>query len=386
MHGLHVEIWDRNFTVGDTKLGEMVLDYEYTSSGYACFEFEWDTNDTPPNDIWPDPYVKTKYKVKKVKESGEAEKFTQICAQDQNQYGNCQSVWVVNWRDYYYSNCSGTCVEYRKLMFSTDATSVWNKRAMVIRSAQHFEDVYGEHPYRSDSNYIWACQTTETDCGTVESHDRKWIEFNITHSSRYREWETPVHELGHCFQKQLLNRDTYFYYAIQGDIWSVTTDSHATLEGWPYYVAMVSYWNPDNSLSRPLLKGSDVEEPEPESDSQLNNAKIILQVTKAFWDVDDANNENSESPGLYNDRFNADTEDIASGWYSNSSGVGVWFCSGTLNHMNMEDDPTVGEPDSNALNVEDYYWNADQRDSFTPETDFRNTLLYHNNLQWQSNN
>ena len=68
-------------------------------------------------------------------------------------------------------------------------------------------------------------------------------------------------------------------------------ESCATTEGWADYVAAVSWYEPDNFSTVPIAWGFDVEEPIPVDSVCADNGGIELQVAKAFWDLDDWNNE-----------------------------------------------------------------------------------------------
>jgi hypothetical protein len=98
------------------------------------------------------------------------------------------------------------------------------------------------------------------------------------------------------------------------------------------------------------------------------NRGIPLQVARAFWDLDDWNNEaGAGDAGSSNDRLAYGTLDIVRGW--------LHFASGSGNRQK-------GEGGQNGVNMRDYYWNNTW---WFANPAFMETFLQHNCLQDQEN-
>jgi len=176
------------------------------------------------------------------------------------------------------------------------------------------------------------------------------------------------HEIGHTLQmreffQDKLRDDT----SLGGNGWSITSaewDSAVTTEGWASYAGALSWYKASTAIV-PLYGGFDIEEPAmTNGETSCSNAEDYpLQGMKAFWDLDDANNELGEGPALGDD----DTADFGSGDMLNR-----WdsFPNGTGNR----DDYESGV---NGVNTWDY--------RFSGNVTNEETLLRHNCMDAQVN-
>lgn len=105
-----------------------------------------------------------------------------------------------------------------------------------------------------------------------------------------------------------------------------------------------------------------METPDATSNVCSTNAWIAGQVARAFWDLDDANNENGVGTTAgQNDTQNLSSVTIAQVWDS--------FVDGTGNRQDRENN-------NNGVNAKDYDGNFDVNDT---------TFLNHNCIQNQDN-
>jgi hypothetical protein len=182
----------------------------------------------------------------------------------------------------------------------------------------------------------------------------------------------PAHELGHVLQERIFGQDT-----LRDVITTTTNNSHqinlscgtdscATTEGWADYVAVRSWYDPENSMAVPYSYSFQMD-PDPDTyfgSTCAGNTQIEGQVMKAFWDLDDSYNEAS---GPLASGW-ADTVDL--GTYAMAQ---VWdnFPDGTANGQDYE-------AGNNGVNVYDYYNNGPL--DFNRST----TLIQHNCLTNQN--
>ena len=189
---------------------------------------------------------------------------------------------------------------------------------------------------------------------------------------RTERWDTPTHETGHSFHVQALQEDNFPGLScgcIAGDNGCFNPNGHiidqpsnercATTEGFAHYVHAVSWWSPNNSLSRPTKNGKSIEGGTTTTNSNCSvNSEIELEIARTFWDYDDANNEaDMPSPGVGADPVNGTTTTIINGWTN--------FVDGFGNHQSDEDedDPEEDWPE-NALNMQDYVFNVSDGQNF----------------------
>jgi hypothetical protein len=149
---------------------------------------------------------------------------------------------------------------------------------------------------------------------------------------------------------------------------SLEYESCATTEGFADYVAIVSWYEPNNSGSVPMGWGWNFETATPATSSCTDSAHMELQVAKGLWDFDDWNDEAGAGAAAgSDDRLAYATSDIVVGWRQ--------FPDGTDNREGYEDD-------RDGVNMRDYWANNDNR--FTATGAFE-TLIRHNCLTAQTN-
>src|SRR5690606_12826984 len=114
--------------------------------------------------------------------------------------------------------------------------------------------------------------------------------------------------LGHILQRRMFPGTTAVGSGCIGS-WSFTsseTESCAVTEGWASYVAAVSWWNPGGANDA-AFSGNDIEAATPLSGTCSNNTIIPGQAAKAFWDLDDFNNEGAAGAASVADNQNSGT-------------------------------------------------------------------------------
>jgi hypothetical protein len=166
-----------------------------------------------------------------------------------------------------------------------------------------------------------------------------------------------AHEVGHVLEAQLFEQDSFTVdCSANGGGWVPTSTEYqscATREGWAMYVAAVSWWTPSNSGSSPTYAGFNLETSTPHynhSGGCAANISLPGQVARAFWDLDDGNDEQAltgDQNAGFHDTLNETTAAIALGWDV--------FLDGYANHKDKESD-------SNGVNVRDYDFNHNVND------------------------
>lgn len=350
--GHWVELWDYDSDGTDEFIGTWVL----SNDGETCATFEWEGESYSTTEADPDVYVVYINRVRKLGCSA--------CKYVDGVDGGGDDVADVSWRAYRVMDCehgaSCTIASGSTLVPNGDETSTTARRIMALDSAQHTLDIYDE--VMTEHVEMWypcdGCDGSWADDGT-----RFEIDDDDSPVSK-----APNHELGHVLAYQLLDRDTLrCEYIGSGHTYtSHEHDSGAVCEGWADYVSAVSWWDPQNTSSVPYLGNFayELEEPDPYYSTCSDNADTELAVAKAFWDIDDIDNEYSVSPGTYNDDNAYSTTSIAEGW--------ALFPDGTGNHDDLESD-------DDGVNLRDYYSNTYTWFS----VNIAHTLLFHNCLQSQ---
>ncbi|MCO6439743.1 MAG: hypothetical protein J5I81_01390, partial [Nitrococcus mobilis] len=149
---------------------------------------------------------------------------------------------------------------------------------------------------------------------------------------------------------------------------SLEHESCATTEGWANFIGVVSWYEPNNASTVPFGWGRNFETAAPFQASCTDNAHSTYQVAKAFWDLDDFNNEDGSGiASSWDDRMSYSTTWIAQGWRQ--------FPDGTGNRQDFESG-------ADGVNMRDYYWNNTSRFN----SNLFETLIRHNCLTAQDNN
>jgi len=245
-----------------------------------------------------------------------------------------------------------------------DTASERGMRIQALDSVQHALETYGAIMDTSVELHYPGKSDCETSC-FVSRH-----EIHVAEAVGDDGFYAP-HELGHVVQMQEFNQD--YLRDVCGDSHSLTsseTDSCSTTEGWADYVAVVSWYEPNNKNSKPEAFGYKFEAAAPYDTDCEDNGGIELQVAKAFWDLDDAKNELGAAPAIADDESNYATRDIAKGWRN--------FRDGTDMYLEDYYDSDDG------VNVYAYYYNNWYIPPFTDDgPGMSKTLFNHNCLEWQ---
>ena len=264
------------------------------------------------------------------------------------------------------SNCTGTCYNYDTHIISVDSTQYVGARMIALDSAQHMLEVYGGLLSNSVKYWIEPCTSCASYAYTLDRSTIKASQDKSVYGY------VPPHELGHILQEQKLGQDylrSDYSLNDPDEVHGFETeeyDSSSTTEGFADYVAAVSWWDPNNTSSIPIFptySQEDLENACPIANatcgSSGNAGSFEIQVARAFWDLDDLNNEAGCGSNGADDEYGYSTTTIANNW--------DYFADGTDNREDYEDDP-------NGVNMWDNYENNKNRYS----TSIKNTFIYHN--------
>ncbi|TVZ41953.1 hypothetical protein P886_1304 [Alteromonadaceae bacterium 2753L.S.0a.02] len=365
MVGQYIEAWDKDS--GDGSGDEEIGTWYLSNGGVQCITFEWENASYSKGEAHPDVYLKWINKARK--SSG-----TSVIVEATKHDGSAHS--VTSWRNgsssnsdaYVAQNCTAgsTCyiVQNGWLAPTTDVSTQRAKRIMALDSVQHALQVYGGI---MDHNVKMRYPCDPNGCGSSRALSQ--TVFDIDDDSSVTSGKVAPHEFGHVLQMQLFNQDNLRDDCSRNgsghSLTSIEYESCATTEGWADYVGVVSWYSPSNSSSVPYGWGYNFENATPAKSSCSDSAHTELQVAKAFWDLDDANNEGDVSPASGDDAKNSSTTFIANGWdeFPNGTGNGDDYESG-----------------SDGVNAKDYYRNNDSRFSGA----FEETFIDHNCLGAQT--
>ena len=357
-----VELWDKDTTNSDDFIGTYLLTYSNEENLGVCLQFSWDP--VARGEAAPDVFIRTDFLVRG---NATAPFKSQACEVDDSASGDsCSDQLSATWRTYAMTDCTN-CTEPSVLLFSPDQASFVNRAAMILHSAGVYEAAFDSWSVRSKNTWFWIdgdrCE------GACTFSRGRWVSMPFSSIQR---WDTPTHETGHSFHVQALQEDNFPGLScgcIAGDNGCFNPNGHiidqpsnercATTEGFANYVHAVSWWSPNNSLSRPTKNGKSIEGGTTTTNSNCSvNSEIELEIARTFWDYDDANNEaDMPSPGVGADPVNGTTTTIINGWTN--------FVDGFGNHQSDEDedDPEEDWPE-NALNMQDYVFNVSDGQNF----------------------
>lgn len=348
-----IELWDKDDFSDDERIGSWIIGTEGTSS----ITFEWEGASYSKGETDPDVYVKYINKVRKSDLTG-----ARVTAVDTD--GSAHP--IVSWRSVAVAeNCAaGVDCEMAagNLIPTLDPTTELGQRVLALDSSQHTLEVLGE-AMDLDVEMFYPGNNPST------SYADSQVAYHIR-ETKADEGMVPTHELGHVIQMQQFGQD------FLRDDCSLGGGTHwlnigeyescATTEGWADYVAAVSWYEPNNVSTVPIVWGFDVEEPIPVDSTCADNGGIELQVAKAFWDLDDWNDESGAGSAAGKD----DNDRFRTLWMARSWGQ---FPDGT----NDREDYETGR---HGVNVKDYYFNNEGRPA---STTWGETLRGHNCLQFQ---
>lgn len=354
--GHEVEAWDKDWEGADEYIGTWRL----SGSGTQCITFEWENAPYSLGETDPDVYLMYINRVADVTHQ-------HVTAVNNDGSGAPKITWRNGTRDnpdaYVALNCKPgvSCRIWNGYLIpTTDETSATAQRIMALDSAQHVPEVYGADMDTDVKLYYpdpeWSYAVSRSGFHIFEDHATNGM--------------IVTHELGHVQQMQEFNQD--YLRDVCGDSHSLTSieeESCSTTEGWANYVASATWYDPNNSKVIPYtLYGYNIETAAPWSGTCATNGSIELQVAKAFWDLDDYNQEAGAGAGAgYDDSLAYTTTFIGRAWRE--------FPSGIFNRQDYEFD-------NDGVNAQDYYGNNDDRFA----SGFYETFLQHNCLQYQDPN
>jgi hypothetical protein len=253
--------------------------------------------------------------------------------------------------------------EFGALVPTTDAFSETGKRVQALDSAQHFLNQFAgimtsNVTMRSFSS---ACPPGVDACASSKSR------IDVVNTNGLVSGITITHELGHLLQMQIFNLDTLVDDCTKnGNGWSPRSDewdSCASQEGVATYTGVTS-WYDGFTATAPNLWGENFEDPNPAQATCTQNRGRALQVAKAFWDMDDVNNEGPAGTATGNDDTAFFNTDIMFAYGQ--------FAPGTANRQRQE-------ADAHGVNVRDYVANTNSA-VFGATTTQSVTMLNHNCL------
>jgi hypothetical protein len=364
MLGHQVELWDKDWNTGDDKIGTWYMG----GSGTQCITFPWEGAPYGLGESDPDLYLRY---INRVNRTGYSN-YRYVDGRD----GSGSDVSNTSWRNgtaadpdrYVALNCKAgtTCSVFSGTLTPTnDVASDRAQRIMSLDSAQHSLQIYGEGGNRNIELRYPAPGGT---CGGGSCALSREV-FQVS-STRGDDAQSTTHELGHVWQMQEFNQDDLRdACGSSHSFTSIEAESCVTTEGFANYAGAVAWWSPENASSNPQRWGTSFETAAPQFGICADNTQVELQAAKAFWDLDDANNETGAGAATGEDDLrNESSTTIMDGWDR--------FADGTSNRQDFEND-------NDGVNVRDYF--ANNSAVFTGVT-FTETLLNHNCVQSMDNN
>jgi hypothetical protein len=362
--GHQVQLWDKDANSPDDLIGTWYL----SAGGTQCMTFEWENADYSKGE--PEPDVYPRY-INIVNRTG-YQNYIQVKAV--NTDGSDHS--ATSWRDgqpndpnrYVASNCraGAECFIFPSgsIVPTNDRASPRALRIMTLDSAQHGVQKFGELM----DHHVKLHYPGRPECTTSCADDRENYHIRDTQGA---DAILSTHELGHVIQMQEFDQDN-----LRDDLskggggWNVDGDefdSGSTTEGFASYMGVVAFYDPNNFATVPLGWSLNFEAAAPMNSTCSANRSNPLQVARAFWDVDDWNNEGGAgAAGTRADLVRYGSEDIVRGWRE--------FANGSGNRQN-------DESDRDGVNVRDYF--ANNRNRFIA-AGYEETILRHNCLQDQA--
>jgi hypothetical protein len=338
--GHYIQLWDKDS--GSSSNDEFIAKVVISGGGRRCFTFEWENAPYSGGEANPDVYLRYINRVRNIRSSP----AHRVRAQDAD--GNDHV--VTTWRNWVAKNCrrGRTCQISPVLVPTNDTSSERGLWVMALDSAQHALQVFGTI---MDTDIK---MRFPVDIPHSVAKNRERIDIR---PARGNNGFTVAHEVGHVVMEQEFNED------------DIVNGNGPTSQGWANYVAAVSWYDPDNSGTRPNLNRiSHLERAKPREDECSDNAETYHAVAKAFWDLNDRNNEAGVSPASGDDdKLRFKSTRIAKGWRR--------FPNGTGNRQDQE----AGD----GANMRDYYVNNRGRFG-SSNAEFFETLIKHNCLQAQS--
>ena len=342
--GFEVELWDKDS--GASSNDEFIGAWILTSLGQSCITFEWENASYSQGELNPDVYFVIPNRA--WSETGGGDEALRIVEADSTLYPAASSRG--GWGG---DADAGTALECETgancyiasgngVYITSNSASDYGQALMALDSAQR---VLAPYTSRLDNMYINIEYPTDEDCPTACAPSRSSI---LVPTGLGDEGFRLAHEMGHIVQQHEFNQD-----GLRDDVgggWtptSVENDSGAVTEGWATYVGAVAWWDPNNSGSSPSGFGYNYETASPWSGTCANNRGLPLQSAKAFWDLDDANNEAAAGSGAGGDTISYNTASLSAGWDN--------FADGTSNRQDFENNV-------HGVNAYDYDFNSNVND------------------------
>jgi hypothetical protein len=362
--GHQVQLWDKDANSPDDLIGTWYI----AGGGTQCITFEWENAGSSKGEPDPDTYLRY---INIVNRSG-YQNYIQVKAVTTDGSDHPGTTW----RDgqpgdpnrYVAQNCraGSDCFMFPSgsLVPTNDRGSPRALRIMTLDSAQHGLQVFGEIMDR----HVKLHYPGRAACTTSCADDRENYHIRDTQGG---DGVLSTHELGHVIQMQEFDQDSLTDDVSKGgNGWNLDSDewdSGSTTEGFASYVAVRAWYEPNDFSTVPRGWSLDFEAASPLRSTCADNRGVPVQVARAFWDVDDWNNEGGAgAAGSQADLVRYGSEDIVHGWRV--------FANGSGNRQN-------DESDRNGVNVRDYF--ANNRNRFVA-AGYEETILRHNCLQDQA--
>lgn len=363
MIGFEIDVYDKdNASQG---ADEFIGTWHIAGSGTQCVTFEWEGAPYYGGEAHPDVYIQLTNAA--TASWGDHSTLIDIVDDNNDEYPD------ISWRGgegdntFVASNCtaSSTCyIPNDMAPFTAGNDDLPQSEALLaVDSAQRALEMYHDL-FNNGTIYM---EVPSSECANSCAVSRGLLRIAASDDT---DGIVPPHELGHVLQMHLFEQDTLVDdCSLNGGGWSATSveyQSCATTEGWAEYVAIGSWYNAASTSANPVASGTNMETASLINSDPPTNAWVPGQVTKAFWDLDDANNEAGVADcdgvgGIDDDGNNWGTSLIAGGWDS--------FPDGTANRQDRE-------ASVHGVNARDYDFNYDVPDE---------TFLHHNCLGTQAN-
>lgn len=361
MRGYEFLVYDKDDGLG--LVDDYIGTWHTNSGGLNCVTFEWENASYCGGEANPDVYIKINNRATKVAGDG----TTVVDAVDQNGTDYPDISWRGGDDDdtRVALNCTvgQSCRIYPQGALTPFTSTATNHAKVLLgvdsarRALELYHDIMDngvidiEYPTTRGFPCDNACQVTR---------------HLVAADSAITNGIAMAHEIGHVVQAQMFEqddlRDDCSYGLPSWALNSIEWQSCATTEGWASYVGVRSWWDSEDPNSWPTWDGFSIEASNPYySTSCLMNSYLALQVARAFWDLDDENDELGFAPATgYDDVRNMDTVTLASAWDV--------FPNGTDNRQDKESD-------ANGVNARDFNANYDVNNE---------TFLNHNCIDGQA--
>lgn len=343
--GHRVQLWDKDRDGTDELIGTWVG----TSPGVQCGTFEWENARYSRGEANPDVYIRYTNEARSITGTGSI-----VAART----GTGGLYPATTWRNGSGGNADRyvavECLPDREcdvfpegfLVPTTDQATNLAQAIMAVDSAQKTIQTFST--VMDDSTVTIEFPTTDRNCMTACAYSRTRIGVP---AGLAVEGDRMAHEMGHVLQMQRFQRDSLRDdCSWNGGGWAFNTtgvewQSCATTEGWASYVGAVSWYEPGDTRTVPFVFGQNIETAAPADAVCGDNIWLALQAAKAFWDIDDQNDEAGAGAAAgQNDVTHYTTLSIARGWGN--------FPAGTANHENFE-------TGANGVNLWDFDFNFD---------------------------